>query len=104
MQDAAESARLAAPLQDRADTVSAVLSFVIPVFNEVECIGAFHGELAHPGRIRRHLQPATVSGAALDARLRTSPRRSPRPERPNQPPESPSRWIEVGGNVKDTQG
>lgn len=28
-----------------------------------------------------------------------APRRSPRPDRPNQPPESTSRWIEVGGNV-----
>ena len=28
-----------------------------------------------------------------------APRHSPRPERPNQPPESTSRWIGVGGNV-----
>src|SRR5690606_9369180 len=55
--------------------------------------------LADADRICRHLQPATGSGAALDARLRASPRRSPRPDRPNQPPESTSRWIEVGGNV-----
>ena len=60
---------------------------------------ALPARLANPCRIRRHLQPATGSGAALDARLRASPRRSPRPDRPNQPPESTSRWIEVGGNV-----
>jgi len=57
---------------------------------------ALTARLADPGRIRQHLQPATGPGAALNARLRTSPRRSPRPDRPNQTPESPSRWIKVG--------
>src|SRR5690554_1087039 len=52
-------------------------------------------------RIRRHLQPATGSAAPLHDQLRASPRRSPRPDRPNQPPESTSRWIEVGGNVTE---
>jgi hypothetical protein len=35
----------------------------------------------------------------LNGQLCASPRRSPRPDGQNQPPESPSRWIEVGGNV-----
>jgi hypothetical protein len=55
--------------------------------------------LADTCRIRRHLQPATGSAAALNGQLRASPRRSLCPNGQNQPPESTSRWIEVGGNV-----
>lgn len=38
--------------------------------------------------------------AAQPAKLRTSPRCTTRPNRQNPDPESRSRWIRVGGNVR----
>ncbi len=65
---------------------------------------AFPARLADASRVRRDLHPATGPGAAQPAKLRASPRRSTRPNRPNSNAESRSRWIKVGGNVKDKLG
>ena len=46
MHDRAESGRLAAPLAGRAGAATEVVSFVVPVFNVVECIDEFHRQLA----------------------------------------------------------
>jgi glycosyltransferase involved in cell wall biosynthesis len=46
MHDIVEAGRTTAPLNEPRDSVSQTVSFVIPVFDEVECIGEFHRQLA----------------------------------------------------------
>ncbi len=50
-------------------------------------------------RVRRHLQSASGSGAALCRELRASSRRYDRPDGHIKPPERTQIWIKLGGKV-----
>lgn len=63
-----------------------------------------HSQIAwqDTGRVRQHLQPATVARAALCQRLRASARRFTRPGGHNPRRKRTQNWIETGGNVTPT--